>query len=189
MTGFPDDYGHRPPTEAEEQEIAARIWEMAETLLDDPARSRQISDEWIGTQPNRIAGLHLHYLAVVGTGLAAGIVRKHIDLDAAGGEVWAMEHLPGATRTPARDTAMQVFCRQLNGEVDVAAELVGAAVASGGVQALVGVAGEALMLLARTIQAERDGMWAKVARSNATRPALRPSPRKRPRGRGRRRRG
>jgi hypothetical protein len=188
VTGLPEDYGRRPPTEAEEQAIAARVWEMAETLLDDPARSLQISDEWIGTQPNWIASLHMHYLAVVGAGLAAEIVRKHIDLDPGSGDMWVMQHLPGVTRTAAGDTAMQVFVRQLNGEPSVAAELVGAAVTAGGVRALVGVAGEALKLLAHTIQAERDGLWEKVARSTGGKPPAR-RPRKRPRGRGRRRRG
>lgn len=183
-----DEMPDAPPTTEDAMQTAMQIVAMAEQCLDDPARADAALDEWLGGD-GPLARLRMHVLATTGTCIASAVARKHLQLR--DGELWMMQTLPGATPDRARTTVMRAFVRHLGGEDQTAAGIIQAALDAGGDRALGEIAGEVLCLLVHTLRAERDGLWATLARHHADPPPAR-HPKRRPRtraGRRGRRRG
>lgn len=149
----------RPPTDEDALRISQFIHDMAAALLDDPERSKAMAREWIYDQPEPIQTLHSWYLASTAPYMAATVARSHLK-DVHTGD-WG---LIAEQQDPASIAVHQSFTCHVNGQHDTGRDIISAAVAAGGPDALAVICAESLILLADVIQLRRSGKLHELTR-------------------------
>ncbi len=142
-------------TSRNDAEVEKLLRHIASVAVDDPVAADALLWDWIGHTPTPAGEVRMRDLALLAPRLVADEVNR-AGWGGQGGDMWALTRPLGEELPPAVEAASQAVIRHLNGEPDVADEIVDAYAGPRGVAGLWDVGTASLRLLAAELRDQRS---------------------------------